>query len=297
MPDEIFRITSAYDEHLYLEMPIALVEVQGLGMPPMTRRTSKAPFQHGETFQSFVLEPRILQLILHLRGCSREDLWEQKQVLYRIINPLLGECRFQVGLRDGTIYWLEQVFYDGQFSANVDTRGEPDALAVATRMVAHDPVWYGAAEHSETFSADLLDELVLPAAFPIMFGLEETLEDSAIIVAGGTWDSYPTIQLYGPMSDPWIYSVATDEKLELAYDVAVGELVTIATTPGYKRVYNNLGADDLVKYLTDDSDLATFRLVPHPIATNGNNEIQVRAHSCTDEARVVLQWYDRYIGI
>lgn len=297
MPDEIFRITSAYDEHLHLEMPIALIEIQGLAMPNMTRRTTKAPFQHGETFQSFVLEPRILQLILHLRGCSREELWEHRQVLQSIINPLLGECQFQIGLRDGTIYRLEQVLYDGRFDATVGPRNEPTVQAVAVRMVAHDPVWYGATSRSITLTPDLIGELVFPIVFPIVFVWEETLEDSEIAAADGTWNSYPTIELYGPMSDPWIHNAATGEKLEMDYDVAVGELVTIDLTPGHKQVYNNLGEDDLVKYLTDDSDLATFHLAPHPIATNGNNEIQARAHLCTGDTQIVLSWYDRYIGI
>lgn len=136
-----------------------------------------------------------------------------------------------------------------------------------------------------------LDRLV----FPIWF--------TGIIISAylnltylGTWLSYPTIVISGPASNPLIRNVTTDEKLELAYDIAAGEVVTFVTEYGNKTITNQWG-DNLLPYLTTDSDLATFHLEPDPGAPGGVNQMYVFAAFATPATQVAIYWLRRFIGI
>lgn len=297
MTYELVRIVPACGEGRFLEFPWALTEIQGLDLPPMSYRTSRAPFQHGATLLGFVLEPRIIQVILHLRGHDRLDMWQKRQDIISLLNPLLGPYQLELHMGDGTIYSLHQVVCDGAFEAAVRSReGSPTLQAVGVRMIAQDPVWFGPSRQFIAVPTELVDALVLPASFPIMFGTAATIEESPVLTVLGNWATYPTILLYGPMGSPSVRNLTTDERLMLNYGIAAGEVVTITTTPGSKSVVNNLGVN-LTGYLTTDSDLATFHLDPAPLAPAGANALYICGVGASLDAQIVIRWFDRYVGL
>lgn len=136
-----------------------------------------------------------------------------------------------------------------------------------------------------------LDRLV----FPIWF-TGVVISAYLNLVYVGTWFSYPTIVIRGPASNPLVRNVTTDEKLELAYTIAAGEVVTFVTEYGNKTVTNQWG-DNLLPYLTTDSDLATFHLEPDPGAPGGVNQMYVFGAFVTPATQVALYWTRRFIGI
>jgi len=199
-------------------------------------------------------------------------------------------------LDDGTIYWLEEVVYDGTFQATLDARTEPNVQAVAVRCIAYDPIWFGPPQREDYAILITDNELVFPIVFPIVFGVEEVLADVLTLENVGSWDSYPTITIRGPMSQARIENLSTNEKLELNYEIADDELVTITTTPGNKNVTNNFDAPLLGK-LTTDSDIATFHLGCHPLVTNGLNMIRVFGVGTVGTPGFTFYWHNRYVGI
>jgi len=113
----------------------------------------------------------------------------------------------------------------------------------------------------------------------------------------GTWLSYPIIVVTGPADNLLIRNVTTNEKLELVgYNIGPGEVVTFVTEYGNKTVTNQVG-DNLLPYLTTDSDLATFHLEPDPGAPGGVNQMYVYASNATPATQVVIYWQTRFIGI
>ena len=293
---ELVRIVPACGVGLFLEFPWALTEIQGLGLPSIVYRTTRSPFQHGATLLGFVLEPRVVQIILHLRGCTRGDMWQKRRDIINVLNPLIGPFQLEMHMWDGTIYSLHDVVYDGRFQATINARGEPTVQSVGVRMLAQDPVWFGPAQRVIVTPGELRDELVLPAEFPIVFGALAIVEEDLVLTVLGNWEAYPTIEIYGPMGSVLIENTTTDEKLELIYGIVAGDVVTIETAPGNKSITNVVG-DNLVGYLTVDSDLATFHLDPAPLAPDGENTLHFYGAASSLAAQFVVSWYDRYLGL
>jgi hypothetical protein len=292
---EVFAIKSSDGERTYLEMPQQVVEVTGMAMPPMDHRTSKAPFQHGSSFVGFSLNPRPIQIMIHMRGCHRLGLWDLRRQFINRINPLVGSLRFRVSYRNGDIFELHDVVYDAGFNVGTNQQPEPAVQRFGARFIAYDPVWFQWPERTETSALTLVDELIFPIEFPIIFGAS-AIDDVLTIVTTGNWLTYPTIVLTGPMASPRIVNETTEEELHLEYNISTTETVVITTSFGNKTVENTEG-DNLLGYLSSDSDLATFHLDPDPIAEDGVNDLRVYANGCTLSSAFYVRWFDRFLGL
>lgn len=295
-------IKNAYGNRRYLEWPMRLTTITGISMPPMAMRTVRSPFQHGETYLGFSLRPRPVQIALHMRGCSRYEMWTMRRELIDLINPLLGTLRIRAEFRDGSIFELHDVVYDAGFEVGTDGQSEPTTQALGARFIAHDPVWFRYPEQATGPALTVVQDLVFgdvspPSTmiFPITFGavhISQTLN----ITIDGNWMAFPTIELVGPLYHPLIENDTTGEKLELDYVITDGEVVTITTRFGDKTVTNADG-DNLIGYLTTDSDLATFHLDPHPVTTNGVNAVSFWAGNASVDSAIIVRWYNRYLGL
>lgn len=299
---ERFVIKSRYGDKRYLELPLHLTTITGIAMPPISHRTVRSPFQHGESHLGFSLRPRPVQVALHLRECNRLELWNLRRDFMTLINPLVGNVRIRAEYRDGSIYELHDVAYDAGFEMGTDGMTGPYTQNIGARFIAYDPVWWEYPERSESPALTVVNDLVFgdasppsTAIFPITFGAVHIDEDVAATVSGN-WMAFPTIELTGPMENPIIENLTTDERLELTYGIVDGEVVTITTRFGNKTVENDSG-ENLIGYLTTDSDLATFHLDPDPIATGGVNTVSFVAGNCTINSAITMRWYDRHLGL
>jgi len=293
---ETFRIVTACDGKTWLDWPMALTEISGLAMPPLEHRTSRSPFQHGETLLGTVLRPRVVQISMHLRGCDRPQMWALRTQVIELLNPLLGQFKFQVLFDDGNIYELWNVVFDAGFDAGTVDQIQPETQRISLRLIAYDPVWYSPQQIVEISGGEIEPWLVFPMAFPIMFNVADALSEIVNVVNSGNWISHPTVIFQGPMEGPIVENLTTDEKLELKYAIIAGEIVTINTTPGVKTVTNGSG-DNLLGYLSSDSDLGTFHLDPSPLAPLGVNEIYFSGINLGGVGQARIEWYNRYLGI
>ena len=101
----------------------------------------------------------------------------------------------------------------------------------------------------------------------------------------------------GPCQNPKIENLTTGEKLELLYNVAAGQIVTISLAVGQKSITDNYGLN-LIGALTGDSDLATFHLAPDPEVAGGDNTIKATLGGATPgTTSVQFKWFARYVGI
>ena len=118
---------------------------------------------------------------------------------------------------------------------------------------------------------------------------------SAPVVYTGDVDSYPVITITGPMDNPVITNTTTGDVLDFTGGtVGSAEIWTIDTRYGRKSAL--FGTTSVANYLSEDSDLSTFRLVPDPIAAGGTNTITVASTNAGTTATVVLSYYNRYLS-
>jgi len=216
--------------------------------------------------------------------------------MLELMNPLLGVFKFQILFDDGNIYELRNTVFDAGFTAGTARQVQPETQSIAFRLIAYDPVWYSPPQSAEASSAETEPWLVFPMAFPIMFDVADALSEIVNVVNSGNWISHPTAIFSGPMEGPTVENLTTGEKLQLNYAISAGEVVTIDTTPGIKTVTNNSG-DNLLGYLSSDSDLGTFHLDPSPLAPLGVNQIYFTGINLGDTGQARIEWYNRYLGL
>lgn len=282
----------------------------GLGLPRINYITQRGPFQHGETILDFRLEPRVLTLLHRRNGCSRQEYWDHRSALLNVLRPnRQPTLSFQTGtlrkiLPDGSRRDLSVLVSDGvKFDDNA-SRWDEFSIMDGIQFIAFDPTIFSPTLISISFGVATAEELVFPFAFqpsdltrPMLIFSGDALQGSQSVEYTGTWLTYPTITITGPITNPIIRNTTTDEKIEITYTVSAGEVVTITLTYGNKTIVNNSGTN-LVGLVTTDSDLATFHIAPDPEATDGINIITAEGtNAIAGTTLIAISYFTRYIGI
>jgi len=276
----------------------------GWGMPPVQYITQGGPYQHGETLLDFRLQPRTIQLVHRINGCNRTGYWENRAELLNKLRPnyqtvnSFNAGRLRKVLPDGSIRDIKAIISGGiVFTARDEDNWDEFAVSESIQFICHDPIVFNPAQQSQVFALPLpKSHLVFPITFPILFGLSGAINDSVDVTYSGTWLSYPTITITGPITNPVIYNTSTDEKIELYYNVPAGSTIVMDLSYGNKTVYED-GGTNRIGVVTTDSDLATFHIAPIPEVGGGVNTFQVIGTNATADTAVELSWYDNYIGI
>lgn len=123
-----------------------------------------------------------------------------------------------------------------------------------------------------------------------------TIDRSIDIAYDGDFDTYPVIVIRGPIVDPVIVNEATGDTLNFrGATLGSADVWTIDTRYGRKSVLTS-GGSSALQYLLDDSDLATFRIVPDPIAAGGTNTISVGGDGVGTATSITLTYHNRYLS-
>lgn len=280
----------------------ALMSFTGWGMPPIDYITQRGPYQHGETLLTYRLEPRVVQYVYRKTGGCREDYWDNRRELIDAIRPnrssmgCVTRGRLRKVLPDGSMYDLYAKIERGPVFQGRGQDWDEWSFTETLRFIAHDPVVFNPVQQSASWTlTGGTDQLVFEATFPIFFG-PEIVNDTLNITYDGTWLTYPTINITGPLIGPVIKNNSTDETITINYDVPTGETITIDLRYGVKTVENSAGTN-LIGTITPNSDLATFHLAPDPIVSGGVNEMVVQGANADANTAVSMTWFDKYIGI
>lgn len=112
----------------------------------------------------------------------------------------------------------------------------------------------------------------------------------------GDVDTYPVISITGPYADPLITNITTGDILDFTGGtVGSADIWTIDLRYGRKSAVNAAGSS-VASYLSESSDLSTFRLVAAPLATGGTNLISVGGSAIGTAASISLSYYERYLS-
>lgn len=283
-----------------------LMTEEGLGLPPIEYITQRGPFQHGETLIDYRLNPRTIQMQIRQNSCSRQSYWENRALLLNSIRPnrFVGSS-FEPGVlrkifQDGSMRDIYVIIEQGPvFNARDLSKWDEWGFTETLRFIAHDPVFFNPLKKSLIFSdlADSGDELdwVLSWSFPIAFG-ETAYSLTSNLTYLGNWISYPTLVITGPMNGLIINNDSTGEKIQFDYNISAGEIVTVSLQPGNKSVENSSGTN-LIGIISADSDLSTFHIAPDPEVPSGVNEFSLEVTGTTAQSSLVIEYYERYIGI
>jgi hypothetical protein len=267
----------------------------GFGLPPQRLLTESGPLQNGVSYLGFRLEPRILALGLFASASTENAYFSKRAEVLNIFKPSNTPIQLRFTKSNGDVRQID-TYYNGGLSLSSTERYNTNQK-IAVQLFAPDPIWYDPVAVNVNFGiTGGSGGFSIPWAIPWSIGVS-TLNQTTTVSYTGTWESFPIVTIYGPITNPVITNTATGDKLDFTgTTVNTGEIYTIDTRYGYKTVTDATGTNQISK-LTADSDLTTFRLLAHPEATNGANSIVVTGTNATTVTQVYLTYYNRYIGV
>lgn len=286
-----------------------VLSVEGTGMPEIDYITQTGPYQHGMTIYDYRLKPRTIQYIYKYVACDRFGYWDARAELLNYLRPNRQTSGFTLGklrkkLPDGTMRDIDVIINNGpRFQARNLDAWEEAVITETLIFIAPDPTFYNPTQQCSTWVLTASDHLIFPFSFTyggagsdIQFS-SSVISNLVTVTYNGTWLSYPTIEITGPINGLTITNTSTGEFIKLNYDIGGGEVVTIDLRYGNKTV-TNAGGANLIGTVTTDSDLATFHIAPDPEVASGTNILSVVGSGAViGTTAVKISYYERYIGI
>lgn len=279
--------------------PFDVVSVTGIGIAPTRRLSQRGPLQHGETDIGYRIDPRAVNMVLVLAADTLSAADTHRDTLARVFAPrLTTPVKLRCTRDDGAVRELAC-----RISGFVDMPiNDSDRIGIMQRvgvqMVAADPNWYDPEPQQVSMAlASISSGLTVPVEVPLLVESGSGGDGRIQIEYTGTFDEFPTITLVGPIEDALIVNETTGDQLFFdGYTVAAGTSVTIDLRYGYKTVTKSDGTN-LIDKLTDDSDLATWRLASILETGDGVNVIRLSGASLTDASQVSMIYHTRYISL
>lgn len=277
-----------------LSAPLFLLQEDGYGMPPLEYVTERGPFQHGETVKDYFLRPRVVQLIVRRNGCSRAEYWNIRAQLLDMLRPGRGALQsppspgtLRKYLSNGSVRELLVYTSEGPgFASHSPDQWDQWSVQDTIRFTAYDPVARDPVVQSRSYVSTGPGG-TFPITFPWLFGSFGI--GTQDIVYAGSFLTFPTITINGPVVSPLIKNITTGEKIQFTFTLAAGETVIVDLSYGRKTVTKNDGTN-LIGFVSSDSNIATFHLNP------GLNQMQITATGTSNISSFVLTWFNRYIG-
>lgn len=282
-----------------------LLQDEGLGMPPQHRLSERGPLQHGVTDLGFRLDPRTIQLVGMLWAPTHGLYYDKRVSLLDIFAPADDVINLRWKLPNGATRQID-CFYTGALTYPSTERKAlhrgggsiGDVQRVAIELIAPDPVFYDPAQQSAVFNIGSVFAGAFTVPMFVPLGVSaDSLFITATITYTGTWSEYPVIIIRGPIINPKIENLSTDEKLDFSgTTIAAGDFYIIDTRYGFKTVTDSF-ANNKIATLTNDSDLATFHLARARDIAGGTNEFKVSGNGLNPSSSFDILYYNRYLGI
>lgn len=270
----------------------------GFGLSGVRRLSERGPLQHGATDVGFRLEPRVIQLVLLAYGSDPLAYFTRRDELLSIFSPRDEAIRLRFTRPDGSVRQID-CHYSGGLALDSNDRLGPYSQKVGVTLVCPDPTWYDPQTVTVNFGISAgSGAFEVPLAVPVQVGTSD-LDQTKSVAYTGTWDAFPVITVYGPVSDLTITHQTTGDTLELpGVSIGAGDYYTFDTRYGSKLVYRNGDrTDNRLAELSTDSSLATFRLLRRPDAPGGVNTFQVTGSGANAQTAIYLSYNPRYVGV
>ncbi len=276
--------------------PFAVVEEDGLAMQAVRRLTERSAQQHGETDRGFLLDPRLVNLVVEIFPADFDGFWQARAQLMSYLAPYNSPA-LELELSNGALRRLDCHFI-GDIAAGSKDR-HFIAQKVGLTLRAPDPSWYDPTAAAVTFAlgGGGGSGFVVPTPVPTEIGAS-TISQTTAVNYTGSWHTNPIIRITGPITNPVLTNLSTDEKLDFTgTTIAAGDYYDVDTRYGRKSVVDSNG-DNQISKLTTASDLGTFHIAAASAEVPGGvNSLQLAGSSVTTATKVEVTYFNRYLGI
>ncbi len=277
--------------------PYILYGISGQGLVEPERSAESGPYQHGATDTGFVLPARTLALSMGVQSQDYIEFEQRSRELYKIFGSRRRPVTLEATLWSGAVREIECHYAGGLAGDSASTSGFLQKHAVA--LNCPNPIWHDPAQETVKFQLGIAGgRFYVPTEIPTGVGTS-TMDSTQSINYAGDWEAYPVITIYGPVTGLVIDHVELGDKIAFKTGLgpATGEIYEIDCRANYKVVRRTNDNTLHTGELTDDSQLATFRLASEDDAPGGINSIRVRGTGATEVTAVFVSWRTAYQGI
>jgi len=263
----------------------ALQQWEGFESVKVSHKTTKAPYQDGETLIDSVFESKQLSLQFEIQAETRALLQLRRRIVSRYFNPKLGLGKLVYTDDNGNVFHLDCIVEDIIMPGG-DAKG-PTWQQVLITFIAPNPFWYDP-NILTSYLVGFAGGLSFPFSFPLNFG---TVGTQITINNSGNVDTPILITFSGEITDPVITNNTTGESITIIKTINDGDTLIINTAFGSKSVQISSGGvySNAFEYVDPSSKF--WQLVP------GENDISYSATSEGANAKGQLQYYQRYSGV
>ena len=279
-----------------IDYPIYLVGTVGFGLAPSHQLTQRGPFQQGDTYVGFRLDPRIIQLPLVVEATSPEDSFSKRAKLASLFRMTDDAVKIRMSWTDASGTYdraiTGRVF--GQLS--LDTDSKYNTIRTTVQIRCNDPTWVDSTQNSAVLTGTAAGTPTsYPKAYPVTYG-STGIDKYTTITYAGTWESYPVIQVLGPVTNLVIVD-ARGNIISFASAIPAFALWTIDLSYGVYTVYDQTGANQF-SALTAVSDPVNWKIYPESDQVpNGTNSIGVSGTGTDANTNITIYYYSRFIGV
>jgi len=270
-----------------------LLSSQGFGMPPIDYTTQRHIQQQGESVKRWNLGSRRIQIGLMSIYSDRGALFDGRRDLIGFLNPFRGKAKLKLEIKG--ITWHIEVMYEADFGMSSAQQPQSNAQGAVIRLIAHDPTWKKDTMTVAEASLTSLQNLQFSFMFPFAFG--SSLTNIWQVTNSGHLEAKPTITLRGPLQDVVIKNLTDEDKeLKLETYLEPRQIATIYTDWDILRVDGPSGVN-WTGYLSENSSLVDFRLLPPWAIEDGVNYVLVYSTVSNSDSRITMEYWERYLGI
>lgn len=290
----VYRGATSYS--LTSGAPYWCESITGLGLPPIRLLKERGPQQHGSTVVGYRLDERYLNLALMIAAATEELAAAYRDEVGEIFKPIDGvPISVRVTREDGTMRQIDTYSVGSIDLPNTRDGRMAGRQFFIAQLEAPDPIPYDPTLRNIVFDTAGGGGYFVPWEVPFLYTTGDSIDTVFSLEYSGAWEVYPKIYVTGPATNLVITNETINKVLDFTgVTIAGGVTYEIDLRYGYKIITDHLGALQNGK-LTDDSDLATWRIVPSPLAPGGINDIRVEvASDATIATQIRVEYYDRH---
>lgn len=264
------------------------------GRATTSMQTGKSANQDGELYMNNFLEPRDLSVEVLIVAEDIQSRLELERKLNQIFNPKLGEGKLIVDTRGERR--AIRVVPDGSPQLLLGTENKTAKVRrVSIPLIAHHPYW-GDVDETKQEIALWKGSFEFPWEIPAGEGVELGYREPSLIVncynpGDHTCGMRIVFKAQGTVTNPSLLNVNTREYIKLNKTMQDGEVITVTTYYGAKRVEMTKGGitTNIFQYL-DFPGSSFIQLYP------GDNLFRYDAEKNLESLNIDIYYTPQYLG-
>ncbi|MGF7046404.1 hypothetical protein J2T13_000880 [Paenibacillus sp. DS2015] len=262
-----------------------LTHIDGLGGPPADIKSTKSPYQDGSSYVDIQLADRPLSITGWISASNRQEMYEKRRQLSRVLNSKLGPGKF-VYTNDYRSFAIKAICDESPiFNDRI-----VDYQLFTISFICNDPYF---SDETQTVKGLKFEAggMTFPLRLPTQFAFSAY---RGTFMNTGDVETALEIRYQGPATNPTVISETTGEFIKINYELSADDVFYINTAMGNKRleVENTDGSRTNVLHYIDMGS-TFFQLQP------GQNMLRYGSDHDSDQqsANVTVYWNNRFIGV